>query len=30
MDWSQVLGYASKAADMFKKAIDTLAVEQTK
>lgn len=28
MDWSQVLGYASKAADMFKKAIDTLAVER--
>jgi hypothetical protein len=28
MDWSQVLGYASKAADIFKKAIDTLAVER--
>ncbi|MCB1674078.1 MAG: hypothetical protein H6997_07135 [Moraxellaceae bacterium] len=28
MDWNQVLGYAAKAADMFKKAVDNLATER--
>lgn len=28
MDWTQVLGYAAKAANVFKKAVDTLAEER--